>query len=174
MNLNDYQKAALKTARYPSIGKNLNYPILGLIGELGELQLEDIRGSGLIKLKDEAGDCLWYFAVLAYELGMTFESVLNILDMYVNTMEGMQTITRTEASEFDYKAAPLTYAVGEGSVIANIWKKAFRDDDGILTAKRKEVIKLQLAKSLAAFCYYLSTLDLDLEAIAIYNLEKLN
>jgi len=38
MEINEYQKLAKNTALYPNIGNNLIYPVLGLAGEVGELQ----------------------------------------------------------------------------------------------------------------------------------------
>jgi NTP pyrophosphatase (non-canonical NTP hydrolase) len=37
MQLNEYQDAASATAIYPNRGKNVIYPLLGLIGEVGEV-----------------------------------------------------------------------------------------------------------------------------------------
>lgn len=38
MEPNDYQEFCKSTAVYPNIGENLIYPVLGLAGEVGELQ----------------------------------------------------------------------------------------------------------------------------------------
>lgn len=37
MNFDDYQKKAGKTAQYPKLGEKYVYPILGLVGETGEV-----------------------------------------------------------------------------------------------------------------------------------------
>ena len=83
MTLNDYQQAALRTAVYPNIGNNLNYAVLGLVGECGEIanKLKKVhRDDGgvltderLGQLVAETGDCLWYIAMLAHELGVDLE-----------------------------------------------------------------------------------------------------
>lgn len=75
MNLNDYQKQALKTA-HPKTKKNeFLHLVLGLVGESGEIaekvkKIVRDHDSNLDKvdvedLKKELGDVLWYVAVLA-------------------------------------------------------------------------------------------------------------
>jgi NTP pyrophosphatase (non-canonical NTP hydrolase) len=87
--LNGYQIEARKTAVYPGQGTTdgLFYCVLGLLGEAGELanQLKKvIRDDGgeltserTQKLWDEAGDCMWYMAVVAVELGVDLEWLAN-------------------------------------------------------------------------------------------------
>ena len=80
-----YQEAAGKTAVYPRQGENLLYPILGLLGEVGELanklkrQYRDDDGILTQARRDEllceAGDALWYLAMVARELGTTVEEI---------------------------------------------------------------------------------------------------
>ena len=58
MDFNEYQKQALKTAIYPNLGANLQYPTLGLCGETGEVA-ELVKKS----IRDEGGEvspCLLY------------------------------------------------------------------------------------------------------------------
>ena len=82
MNLNEYQIAAQKTAIYPP---GLDYPILGLAGEAGEIcnkYKKIIRDSGgvlseekEIELAKELGDVLWYVAQIASELDVSLYDV---------------------------------------------------------------------------------------------------
>ena len=37
MDFRRYQKESRKTAIYPDLGKNVVYPVLGLVGETGEI-----------------------------------------------------------------------------------------------------------------------------------------
>ena len=37
MDFTEYQKQSRKTAKYPKIGENFVYPVLGLVGESGEV-----------------------------------------------------------------------------------------------------------------------------------------
>jgi len=85
MKLNDYQIQANETAIYP---KGLNYPILGLAGEAGEIcnkYKKIIRDKGgevdvndLDQLAKELGDVLWYVAQIASELGTDLETVARV------------------------------------------------------------------------------------------------
>jgi len=88
MTPNDYQTAALRTAIYPNIGSNLVYPILGLVGESGEVA-EKIKKlirdkEGVLtdpdreKIALELSDVCWYLAVLAFELDYTLEEVFQM------------------------------------------------------------------------------------------------
>lgn len=86
LTLNDYQGEAFSTAIYPDKGKgNVEYPILGLVGEAGELAnaykkvLRD-NGGALTherqeQLVAELGDVLWYVATLAVELNVPLSYV---------------------------------------------------------------------------------------------------
>ena len=82
MRLDEYQERAGETAIYPN---GLNYPILGLAGEAGELCnkykkiLRDKGGEADIndmsELAKELGDVLWYVAQIATELDTDLEIV---------------------------------------------------------------------------------------------------
>jgi NTP pyrophosphatase (non-canonical NTP hydrolase) len=82
MKLDEYQERAGETAIYPD---GLNYPILGLAGEAGELCnkykkiLRDKGGEADIndmdELAKELGDVLWYVAQIATELDTDLEVV---------------------------------------------------------------------------------------------------
>lgn len=94
MNFNEYQKEAIKTAIYPKMKTHDDvttawlYPLLGLGGEVGEIEekfkkiLRD-KG-GVINKQDrdeilkEIGDAMWYLATLCTELGVDFNTVAKI------------------------------------------------------------------------------------------------
>ena len=84
MHINDYGKAAMSTAVYGE-GSKINYPILGLVGEAGEIdnqykkvlrddngELSEEKRKALI---DELGDVLWYCAALARDLNTSLAEV---------------------------------------------------------------------------------------------------
>lgn len=87
MKLNEYQEKAQETADYsrPNQFLAISYCSLGLTGEAGEVAnkvkkiFRDDNGvcnpEKLRELMYEAGDCLWYIAMLAKECGYTLEDV---------------------------------------------------------------------------------------------------
>lgn len=87
MKLNEYQEKAQETANYsrPNQFLAISYCSLGLTGEAGEVAnkvkkiFRDDNGvcnpEKLRELMYEAGDCLWYIAILAKECGYTLEDV---------------------------------------------------------------------------------------------------
>ena len=89
MQLDEYQKQATKTASYPNKGNNLIYPVLGLVGEAGEVaekvkklwrnygidsgrEVDEIDKKELAK---ELGDVLWYIAATCNELKISMNDV---------------------------------------------------------------------------------------------------
>lgn len=89
MNFNDYQRGTATTAIYPGAGdensyEGLSYVTLGLVGEAGEIankvkkiaRDDDgfIKNATRAKLADELGDCLWYAAQLATQLGVNLSA----------------------------------------------------------------------------------------------------
>jgi NTP pyrophosphatase (non-canonical NTP hydrolase) len=84
MELNEYQRGAHKTAKYPK-DQALTYASLGLVGESGEIAnkvkkvirddyniLTDERKS---ELQAELGDVLWYLAELSTILGVSLNKI---------------------------------------------------------------------------------------------------
>lgn len=84
MTLNDYQRGALETANYPC-EHSIIYPALGLNGEAGEVAekvkkcLRDNKGEFSDEIKadiaKELGDCLWYVATAAHDIGYSLEQI---------------------------------------------------------------------------------------------------
>lgn len=83
--LNEYQVATRETAVYPEITTNYMYPLLGLVGEVGELANKvkkvfrddagEITKERKAAIRDELGDVLWYLARTADELGFTLSEI---------------------------------------------------------------------------------------------------
>ena len=85
LTFDEYRDLARQFAIYPNIGSNVQYATLGLVGEAGEIAnkvkkmmrdhdgviTDETRGA----LKSELGDVLWYAAMLAVEIGVSFEDV---------------------------------------------------------------------------------------------------
>jgi NTP pyrophosphatase (non-canonical NTP hydrolase) len=95
LTLNEYQRMARGTAIYPFKGRNLQYPALGLAGEVGEIcnkikkiQRDDAgvltaeKREAIIK---ECQDTLWYLSQLLTELGAEMgqvgaDNIVNLRD----------------------------------------------------------------------------------------------
>lgn len=85
MNMNEYQKLALRTARDPSKPNELFHLVLGLVGESAEIaekvkkiirdQESDFSKLDKTAIKKEIGDVLWYIATLSEFLGISLEEV---------------------------------------------------------------------------------------------------
>ena len=88
MEFNEYQKSAIKTAVYPTVGKNFVYPTLGLLGEAGEVAekvkkiFRDSDGEMSLEQKEmlamELGDVLWYISALSHELDISLDEVAQL------------------------------------------------------------------------------------------------
>lgn len=88
MTFNEYQKESRKTAIYPDKGYNLTYPILGLVGESGEVAEKmkkilrdhdgEINNEHREEIIKELGDVLWYMAQITTDLGYDLEIVAKI------------------------------------------------------------------------------------------------
>jgi NTP pyrophosphatase (non-canonical NTP hydrolase) len=85
MDCDDYQRAALRTARDKDAPDEFMHLVLGLVGEAGEIaekvkKLVRDKNSDLAQLDrddmaGELGDVLWYTAVLASFLGLSLNDV---------------------------------------------------------------------------------------------------
>lgn len=98
-SFDDYQKQALSTAVFPEEYVIL-YPALGLNGEAGEVaelvkkMIRDDEGilseERRTRLVGEAGDVLWYLAVLCANAGISLTDVAlnNLLKLSIRQKEG--------------------------------------------------------------------------------------
>lgn len=105
INLQKYQESARTTAIYPNIGNNPLYPMLGLIGETGELSeklKKIIRDNGgkvtvdkLQMIIGEMGDVMWYIANLCCEFGIVLGDIDddNIFRIHTNPNLVILTLT---------------------------------------------------------------------------------
>ncbi len=76
-----YYEKATSTAIYPNPGDNLLYPVLGFIGECGEISNkikkvlrddnENITENKRKEIGKEIGDCLWYLANICRETDLS-------------------------------------------------------------------------------------------------------
>ncbi len=85
MNMNEYQAAALTTARPKTAKDELYHLLLGLCGEAGEIaekakkiirdQDSDFSKLDTEDLKKELGDVLWHIAVISDYFDISLEDV---------------------------------------------------------------------------------------------------
>lgn len=95
MTFNDYQKETNKTAIYPDRGHNFVYPVLGMMGEAGEVaekikkvwrdKNNVISAEDKLEIQKEMGDVLWYLSQLATELGLDFDEVAQTNILKINS-----------------------------------------------------------------------------------------
>ncbi len=92
MNFDEYQKLALRTAytdpKYEGTNMDRTIWVMGVAGEAGEIVEKwkkivaynggKISGEDLADLKKELGDVIWYVAVLADSLGLSFEEIMKL------------------------------------------------------------------------------------------------
>ena len=80
MEINDYQSVALTTAIYDR-EHDITYPLLGLVGEVGEFAnkykkvLRDGKEFSQDDMRSELGDILWYLAVLASDCDLALGDI---------------------------------------------------------------------------------------------------
>ncbi len=101
MNFSDYQKKSRATAKYPSIGHPVIYPVLGLANEAGEVAGKvkkvfrdkggEISEETRAALGSELGDVLWYLSQVCTELGLSLDEVAekNIAKLYDRLERGV-------------------------------------------------------------------------------------
>ena len=88
MTFDEYQTKSKTTAVYKDQGNNFIYPVLGLVGEAGEVaekikkvirdddgEMTDVKRE---EIKKELGDVLWYIAQLSTELGLSMGEVAQL------------------------------------------------------------------------------------------------
>lgn len=93
MDIKEYSEWVEKLAYYPEVGDNLDYPMVALGGEAGELLNElkkvmrgdpthiddngDISDAAHQNMVDELGDVFFYAVRVAAELGVSPEGVMD-------------------------------------------------------------------------------------------------
>jgi len=89
MQFSEYQKESRTTAAYPDMGNNFVYPILGLVGEAGEVadKIKKLQRDQSMftpaettdeikqEITKELGDVLWYLSQMATEFQVDLEDI---------------------------------------------------------------------------------------------------
>ena len=107
MNFNEYQKAALRTAKEMDNCKQLMNAALGICGEGGEVadmvKKSAFQGHSMnvTHVAKELGDVLWYIAIGAHAIGIDLEEIaqMNLAKLearYPNGFEVERSLHRAE------------------------------------------------------------------------------
>lgn len=147
MNLDDYQVKAMETAVYPNVGNNIFYPILGLIGEFGEVIEAKQTGASHEHLLSEFGDVLWYISRVCTELGIKLSDV-------------------SIARDIDDPIVVLCK-------LAEMTKKVMRDSNSEVTPLHIEKYKPLLSVIFMELQRQVATANSTIEQICVLNIEKL-
>jgi len=138
MNLTTYFKHAPDTAIYP---KHLGvlYLAAKLAGEIEELRAAlEAGASNRPNWVKEAGDVLWYWAMIQHELGTDeFKVIEYVLLLRLDEVSYTSSTRRTITDDF----------VGLFSDTARILEpvaKSFRDDGGVINEDRRSEIEFRL------------------------------
>ena len=84
MDMNEYQKLAMRTANTRSGQLGLSVTALGLCGESGEVadivkkHIDQGHALNIEKYKEELGDVLWYLAHAAETVGATLDEIAEL------------------------------------------------------------------------------------------------
>lgn len=92
LTFDEYEYQVWPLAQYPSVGTNILYPTLGLVGEAGEVAEKvkklwrnkqkchpnEYTNDEKLELIKELGDVLWYIMALANELGFDLHTVADV------------------------------------------------------------------------------------------------
>lgn len=137
MNYSDYQQRIKEFAVYPRIGNNLSYAVLGLINEFGEFlekcgDFDNGDNDAFDGIKDEAGDCYWYFGACYNEINEDWSKVL--MDNAEPYERGCNNARHTLENEEEIVICSLSMLFGRLSGYA---KKAERDNNGKLLDKHR-------------------------------------
>ena len=147
MNLTDYQAAADTTAMHPNKGNNIFYPVLGLIGEFGEVTEAIMNGSKDSDILLENSDVLWYLSTVCTELQ------IKLIDISTGRILDSPLVT-----------------LGQ---IAEVTKKLMRDNDSVVTDKHRELLTPLLAKIFLRVKTTVESYGSTIEEIADMNIKKL-
>jgi NTP pyrophosphatase (non-canonical NTP hydrolase) len=121
--------------------------LFGLLGELDELEDKIVNMESTELIIKELGDVFWYLALLSHCL----ETVPT--DAYVN-----------------YNIAT---PISEVAKMQEIYKKAIRDNDGVLTSIQKDKLRDHVNVLYSLLLYTINKLKLNLSDVLNTNLEKL-
>jgi len=172
MDCATYQKESRKFAIYPNPGRNWNYTLTGLIGEIGEVfnklkkierdfqgELSDAqkseRNKKIEEISDEIGDCYWYIANLASEIGVEIETF------------SVSASANTKSSTPFYRLAGAAGALADIAIMVN------EEDNGVISASNFSYMRDYLENCYTSLYYCCKVFGTDLTVVAENNIAKL-
>jgi NTP pyrophosphatase (non-canonical NTP hydrolase) len=190
ITFDEYQRRSRETAVYPALnGRAYLYPLVGLMGESGELaekikklsrddaeQLTDERRDGIVK---EAGDTLWYIAQVATEFDLRLQEVLS--ERVALTMDDFARLAlqamHEDGGPRHYASELLTLGGAVGRLCTRVTDFEYEERFGG-TSPTHEKHKSQIKMSLRFVLFHLSNtlhhFDIGLGEVAEENLVKLS
>lgn len=184
MKLDAYQREALATAQYPSLGSNIVYPALGL-GEVGELANDvkkvyrDDDGRVSIERRDrlrfEAGDLLWYCASTAAENGLLLSEATQVqtfTELAEQPIPDLKHDPNLNLQGLSYVTLKMMGYVGYLALATTRRMDDPQQFEPSATDHRREIAH-NLRCLLIYLSQFLGLLDLSLEEVAQANLDKL-
>ncbi len=170
MDFSVYQQEAMKTALYPNIGSNILYPMLGLMGESGEISgkiSKIIRDDGgtitrerRAAIKGELGDVLWFMATVCAEAD------LDMGNLYLLAQHAINNIHITDLPRLAFK---LSQQTAHMSILVEQFIYGPHKGNMSILAPLSTDITI-LFTNMIDLCLACS---LDIEQVAQSNLEKL-
>lgn len=150
INLEDYKKDALKTAYYPNMGSNIEYPVIAVLEESIEIFEKIECSASKEEIVKELGDLLWYTAMIFYE----FDKKLEFTQIGIYT-------------------TPSNFIINSGK-LASILKKTLRDDNGVFKKDKLDEFFKTIDYMLSFVMNVASQLGYTLEEVAEINIDKIN
>lgn len=172
MDCMTYQKESRRFAFYPNSGKNWNYTLTGLIGEIGEAfnklkklerdfqgelskEQQEEKNKKVYEIIDEFGDCYWYIANLASEIGVKLETF------------SVSVSSNTKMNTPFYRLAGAAGALADVAILAN------EEDNGVLSASNFGYMRDYLENCYTSLWYCCKVFGTDMTVVAERNIAKL-
>lgn len=189
MHLDAYQAATLETATYPGAGTGsaqaIAYVTLGAVSEAGEL-LDKWMDPDRVSLSDaerwiagalkEVGDVQWYIARVSAEIGLPLSQAL-MMDEWGDGWSPWGTsdagITKDTPAGVPATGVDVIAVVSAACALADKAKKMLRDEGGVLTDPRREVLAQALLRLSRATIRVARAFGADPDSTAAANLAKL-
>jgi len=160
LNWENYTTRVLQTAIYPHQGEflGLNYVVLGLVGEAGELKEASCEGNNK-QVKAELGDVSWYTAQIIRELNLSINKILEKkVSIKVNSLLLLKSVDQI---------------VINATKIADITKKILRDDEEEIKQDKIDRVEEHLIYVIHGLYYACRILNISWEDVAKNNIDKL-